>query len=107
MTFPKRRERPHRQRPATSTNALARTAAADFWRFTDPELTDPARELKVVAGRTLKLYARNRLTLRCSFTDDSIDTSTLVLRTSPGIDRAACRFMDAAGFRAVRREASP
>lgn len=51
--------------------------------FTDPELTDPARELKVVAGRTLKLYARNRLTLRCSFTDDSIDTSTHVLRTSP------------------------
>lgn len=51
--------------------------------FTDPELTDPARDLKVVAGRTLKLYARNRLTLRCDFTDDSVDTTTLVLRTSP------------------------
>lgn len=51
--------------------------------FTDPGLTMAARDLKVVAGRTLKLYARNRLTLRCSFTDDSIDTTTLVLRTSP------------------------
>lgn len=52
--------------------------------FTDPELKEPAHDLKVVAGRTLKLYARNRLTLRCAFTDDSIDTTTLVLRTSPG-----------------------
>lgn len=51
--------------------------------FTDPELTDPAHNLKVVAGRTLKLYARNRLTLRCDFTDDSVDTTALVLRTSP------------------------
>lgn len=51
--------------------------------FTDPELTNPAHDLKVVAGRTLKLYARNRLTLRCAFTDDSVDTTELVLRTSP------------------------
>ena len=51
--------------------------------FTNPGLTDPARDLKVVVGRTLKLYARNRLTLRCAFTDDSVDTTTLVLRTSP------------------------
>lgn len=51
--------------------------------FTDAELTNPARDLKVVAGRTLKLYARNRLTFRCAFTDDSVDTTELVLRTSP------------------------
>lgn len=51
--------------------------------FCNPALTEQAGNLKVVAGRTLKLYARNRLTLRCSFTDDSIDTTTLVLRTSP------------------------
>lgn len=72
--------------------------------FTDPELTNPACDLKVVAGRTLKLYARNRLTLRCAFTDDSVDTTELVLRTSPE-SIAPLAESWTAGFRAVRREA--
>lgn len=51
--------------------------------FLDPGLTKKASDLKVSVGRTLKLYGRNRLTLRCAFTDDSVDISSLTLRTSP------------------------
>lgn len=51
--------------------------------FTDKGLTASYGGSELSAGDELHLYARNRLTLRCSFTDDSVDTTTLVLRTSP------------------------
>ena len=51
--------------------------------FTDKGLTSPYGGSELSAGDELHLYARNRLTLRCAFTDDSVDTTELVLRTSP------------------------
>lgn len=51
--------------------------------FTDKGLTAPYGGSELSAGDELHLYARNRLTLRCAFTDDSVDTTELVLRTSP------------------------
>lgn len=51
--------------------------------FTDKGLTAPYRGSELSAGDELHLYARNRLTFRCAFTDDSVDTTELVLRTSP------------------------
>lgn len=51
--------------------------------FTDKGLTSPYGGSELSAGDELHLYSRNRLTLRCAFTDDSVDTTELVLRTSP------------------------
>lgn len=51
--------------------------------FTDKGLTAPYGGSELSTGDELHLYARNRLTLRCAFTDDSVDTTELVLRTSP------------------------
>lgn len=51
--------------------------------FTDKGLTAPYAGSELSAGDELHLYGRNRLTLRCAFTDDSVDTTELVLRTSP------------------------
>ena len=51
--------------------------------FTDKGLTAPYGGSELSAGDELHLYARNRLTFRCAFTDDSVDTTELVLRTSP------------------------
>lgn len=51
--------------------------------FTDEGLTAPYGGSELSAGDVLHLYSRNRLTLRCAFTDDSVDTTELVLRTSP------------------------
>ena len=51
--------------------------------FTDKGLTAPYGGSELSAGDELHLYSRNRLTLRCAFTDDSVDTTELVLRTSP------------------------
>lgn len=51
--------------------------------FTNKGLTAPYGGSELSAGDELHLYARNRLTLRCAFTDDSVDTTELVLRTSP------------------------
>lgn len=51
--------------------------------FTDKGLTSPYGGSKLSAGDELHLYSRNRLTLRCALTDDSVDTTELVLRTSP------------------------
>ena len=51
--------------------------------FTDKGLTAPYGGSELSAGDELNLYSRNRLTLRCAFTDDSVDTTELVLRTSP------------------------
>ena len=51
--------------------------------FTDKGLTSPYGGSELSAGDELHLYSRNRLTLRCAFTDNSVDTTELVLRTSP------------------------
>lgn len=51
--------------------------------FTDKGLTSPYGGSELSAGDELHLYSRNRLTLRCALTDDSVDTTELVLRTSP------------------------
>lgn len=51
--------------------------------FTDKGLTAPYGGSELSAGDELHLYGRNRLTLRCAFTDDSVDTTELVLRISP------------------------
>lgn len=51
--------------------------------FTDKGLTSPYGGSELSVGDELHLYSRNRLTLRCAFTDDSVDTTELVLRTSP------------------------
>lgn len=51
--------------------------------FTDKGLTSPYGGSELSAGDELHLYSRNRLTLRCAFTDNSVDTTELVLRLRP------------------------
>lgn len=52
--------------------------------FTDPELTKPVTSILLEKPQTYKVYGRNRCTLRCSYTADSLmPDPAAVYRTAP------------------------